>query len=161
MPSEPPPPLPAAAASGPPPAPQAAPVPAHRAGDDGASGARALAWWSIGCTAAALLCCGGTTLVLVEWISKTEREFRERVVAADADARLRADAEALLDALADELAAGAAELPITLPEAPPKDPWGRPVRYRRSGPLRAFLASAGPDGVFGTSDDVTRQVRVP
>jgi general secretion pathway protein G len=40
----------------------------------------------------------------------------------------------------------------------PTDPWGSPLRYRCPGvdhPDTFDLTSAGPDGVFGTSDDLT------
>jgi len=39
------------------------------------------------------------------------------------------------------------------PPAVPVDPWGRPYRYRVTGG-RPVVDSAGPDGIFGTSDDV-------
>lgn len=37
----------------------------------------------------------------------------------------------------------------------PSDPWGNPFRYRllESGPV---IESAGPDGKFGTGDDIRR-----
>jgi type II secretion system (T2SS) protein G len=128
--------------------------------DDGAGGARALAHWSIGCALGALLLCGGGVALGVSLIKKASRELDAKLEVAAAETRRREDAAALLATLADELSAGAAELPVTLPEAPPKDPWGHPVRYRRSGPLKGFLTSAGPDGAFGTQDDVTRQVQI-
>jgi general secretion pathway protein G len=37
----------------------------------------------------------------------------------------------------------------------PKDAWGKPFRYRLDGGL-AVIESAGPDGIFGTADDLTR-----
>ena len=39
----------------------------------------------------------------------------------------------------------------------PLDPWGRPYRYVRLGketPGDCNIISAGPDGVFGTKDDI-------
>jgi hypothetical protein len=94
------------------------------------------------------------------FLEEKTTEVRAELETAEDDAERVADAEALLDTIADELIAGAAALPITLPEAPPKDPWGNPLHYRRSGPNVAFLRSAGPDGVFGTQDDVSRDVRI-
>jgi hypothetical protein len=55
-------------------------------------------------------------------------------------------------------ATAAGELPETLPQSPPKDPWGRPLEYERNSPERAVLRSAGPDGKFGTRDDVRRDL---
>jgi general secretion pathway protein G len=37
----------------------------------------------------------------------------------------------------------------------PRDAWGKPFRYRLEGGLAA-IESAGPDGVFGTADDIAR-----
>lgn len=36
------------------------------------------------------------------------------------------------------------------------DGWGRPIRYERTGPASYRLTSAGPDGRFGTHDDLDR-----
>lgn len=42
------------------------------------------------------------------------------------------------------------------------DPWGRPYRIECEGPLAAaHVASAGPDGVHGTSDDLSRWIAAP
>jgi hypothetical protein len=71
------------------------------------------------------------------------------------------DARSSLDAVAARLEAAArdtGELPEALGEAPPKDPWGRPIEYLRAAPDRATLRSAGPDAKFGTRDDVRREV---
>ena len=41
------------------------------------------------------------------------------------------------------------------PESEALDPWRTPVRYERSADGRSFkLGSAGPDGTFGTDDDI-------
>lgn len=72
----------------------------------------------------------------------------------------RRETAGLIDAVALRLQVDAAELPEVLPEAPPRDSWGNAIRYTRSRPGVATLASAGPDGRFDTSDDVTRTVRI-
>ena len=107
------------------------------------------------------VCAGGVVLGL-------SRSARHRVARGRADrakaAATRAlveDAQAELEALAARVAAGArdsGELPEVLAEAPPKDPWGRPIEYSRSSADRGLLRSAGPDGRLGTKDDVRRDV---
>lgn len=69
-------------------------------------------------------------------------------------------ATAQMENLAARIAASArddGELPETLPEAPPKDPWGCAFEYARPSPERAVLRSAGPDRRFGTKDDLRRE----
>lgn len=43
----------------------------------------------------------------------------------------------------------------------PTDPWGTPIRYRVTEPQPGwfYLASAGPDRVFDTSDDIVDEFR--
>jgi len=95
-----------------------------------------------------------------------ERDIDKSSAARAARAQERArfdDARASLDAVAARIEAtsrAAGELPETLGEAPPKDPWGRPVEYARSAPEHATLRSAGPDGKFGTKDDVRRELEL-
>jgi len=36
-----------------------------------------------------------------------------------------------------------------------EDPWGNPLKYEKRGKKRPLLTSAGPDGEFGTDDDIT------
>ena len=35
------------------------------------------------------------------------------------------------------------------------DPWGNEIKYEKRGNKRPLLTSAGPDGEFGTQDDIT------
>ena len=35
------------------------------------------------------------------------------------------------------------------------DPWGNPLQYSKRGKKRPLITSAGPDGEFGTEDDIT------
>ena len=35
------------------------------------------------------------------------------------------------------------------------DPWGNELKYEKRGKKRPLLTSAGPDGEFGTDDDIT------
>ena len=35
------------------------------------------------------------------------------------------------------------------------DPWGNEIKYEKRGKKRPLLTSAGPDGEFGTDDDIT------
>ena len=71
------------------------------------------------------------------------------------------EAAELLESVALRLtrsALEAGELPDALPEAPPLDPWGTPIRYVRESEDRGELRSAGKDRVVGTRDDVVREV---
>ena len=36
-----------------------------------------------------------------------------------------------------------------------EDPWGNELKYEKRGKKRPLLTSAGPDGEFGTDDDIT------
>ncbi|HPW19155.1 MAG TPA: type II secretion system protein GspG [Candidatus Aminicenantes bacterium] len=36
------------------------------------------------------------------------------------------------------------------------DPWGRPIRYEKLSEDSFRLTSAGPDGAFGTADDIVK-----
>ena len=36
-----------------------------------------------------------------------------------------------------------------------EDPWGNELKYEKRGRKRPLLTSAGPDGEFGTDDDIT------
>ena len=40
-------------------------------------------------------------------------------------------------------------------ESEPVDPWGNELRYEKRGKKRPVIISAGPDGEFGTDDDIT------
>jgi type II secretion system (T2SS) protein G len=108
------------------------------------------------------VCAGGVVLgVARDAEPRLARSRASRREAAEAAARTQ-DAKSLLAAMADRLGADArasGELPETLGEAPPRDPWGNAVIYDRSAPDRATLRSAGPDGKPGTRDDVRREVR--
>jgi hypothetical protein len=107
------------------------------------------------------VCIGGVVLNLSRAAQPRIASARAERAKASATQALVAQAQAELDALAARVAAGArdaGELPETLAEAPPKDPWGQPVDYSRSSPDRAVLRSAGPDGRLGTKDDVRRDV---
>jgi len=107
------------------------------------------------------ICAGGVVLHLSRAATpRIARARAERAKAAATNA-LVADAQAELDALAARVAAGSrdtGELPEVLAEAPPKDPWGRPIDYSRTSADRGVLRSAGPDGRLGTKDDVRRDV---
>ena len=47
-----------------------------------------------------------------------------------------------------------AEGPAPLTEKVPKDPWGADYVYKKEGPRKFEIYSAGPDGQEGTEDDV-------
>lgn len=142
----------------PPPADEAAPIPPDVRAP---GGAWALAWVSAGCGVVTLLCTGGFAAFLLAVVTEAERGLAAEGGRLRAERESSADALALLDALADRVRRDAtSELPETLPESPPPDSWGTPVRYRRITPQRASLASAGPDGEFGTEDDVERFVHL-
>lgn len=36
-----------------------------------------------------------------------------------------------------------------------EDPWGTPIQFEKRGKKRPLITSAGPDGEFGTEDDIT------
>ena len=36
-----------------------------------------------------------------------------------------------------------------------EDPWGNELKYEKRGKKRPLITSAGPDGDFGTEDDIT------
>ncbi len=115
----------------------------------------------VGAGMLAAICTGGVVLGLAE--SAAPRVAAARAVRAEAARELgrSADTKSFLDDLAarlDASARGAGEFPETLDEAPPKDPWGRAIEYTRAAPNRALLRSAGPDGKFGSKDDVRRDV---
>lgn len=112
-----------------------------------------------GCAALALLCgIGGMAFALV-----SVRSLPAMVppgggggTAAESPQDLagRAKVQETMEALADHLAATTAPFGEDLPEAPPPDPWGRPIRWLRLTRDSGKLQSAGPDGEFGTGDDV-------
>lgn len=72
-----------------------------------------------------------------------------------------------LDALAREIISASAEsgLPRELDELRrmrpqfyvPFDAWGKPVKYELVSDSSFKLTSAGPDGVLGTADDISRE----
>jgi hypothetical protein len=128
------------------------------AADRSVGRARTCAGWAAGCTAVLLLVCGGGALFAAWWLDARVRDAEAEVRASEEAREERREAEALLDVLALRVRADAVELPVVLPEAPPKDPWGNPVRWSRRKPDSGTLTSAGPDGRFGTRDDVTRVV---
>jgi hypothetical protein len=109
------------------------------------------------------ICAGGVALSFVRGAepklarsaARRENRARERAMLDDAKSSLAAVAARL-----EANARGTGELPEALGEAPPKDPWGRPIDYGRVAPDRATLRSAGPDGKFGTKDDVRREVEL-
>ena len=55
-----------------------------------------------------------------------------------------------LDALTQEQADGSEPLL----EGEPVDPWGNELKYERQSKKRPIITSAGPDGEFGTDDDI-------
>jgi hypothetical protein len=155
----PPPPLPADL----PPPPPAVPVPPLSPDAAFARGkarsASSCAAWALGFTVLGVLCCGGGALFGVVRFDSLARTQEAELRRLGADAGLRDEAAGLLADVADRVRpAGGEDLPPTLPEAPPKDPWGRPIRYERLSAVRARLVSAGPDGQFRTADDVIRFV---
>jgi hypothetical protein len=124
-------------------------------------GAWALAWVAAGCGVLTLLCTGGAAALVAAGIEQAGDELSAKGGRIRAEQAASSDAEVVLDALADAVLRDATnELPEALPEAPPPDSWGTPVRYRRLTPLRAALTSAGPDCDFGTGDDVERLVEL-
>jgi hypothetical protein len=152
-------PPPPVAADGPPPPQAAAPVPPAR-GDEAGRGARSLANWAVGCTVVLLVVCGGGAFFALRLVDAAAERVQSEFDAAASERGRVAEAEALLATLADDLVVGMAELPPTLPEAPPKDPWGNPLRYRRTGPKQGTLTSCGPDGTAGTPDDISHEIRI-
>jgi hypothetical protein len=103
------------------------------------------------------LCAGAAVLGLAGAAKPRIQEARAERARAAATQSLVEDAKAALAALAARLSAAArdaGELPEALAEAPPRDPWGRPIEYTRRSPDRGELRSAGPDGKLGTRDDV-------
>ena len=54
----------------------------------------------------------------------------------------------------EELTQGTDDKPGLLKESALNDPWGTPFQYTRQG-KRVKIVSAGPDGDFGTDDDIT------
>lgn len=140
------------------PPPAAAPVPRR---PDVPLGATCLTLF-VGAGLFVCICAGGVVLGVARNAEPRLARARERRRQAAAAAEKTSDAKALLDAMADRLIAdalAAGELPESLVESPPRDPWGNPVVYERSTPDRATLRSAGPDGKPGTRDDVRRDVR--
>jgi hypothetical protein len=117
----------------------------------------------VGAGMLASICAGGAAL---SFAHRSEQGLARSAARREARAQERArldDAKSSLDAVAARLEASAresSELPESLGEAPPKDPWGRPIEYCRPAPDRAMLRSAGPDGKFGTKDDVRREVEL-
>jgi hypothetical protein len=108
------------------------------------------------------VCTGGVVLGVARDAEPRLAKARQRRRQAAATAEMTDDVKSLLDAMADRLAAdalAAGELPESLVEASPRDPWGNAVIYERIAPDRAMLRSAGPDGRPGTKDDVRREVR--
>ena len=56
-----------------------------------------------------------------------------------------------LDVLTQEQADGS----DPMLEGEPVDPWGNELKYERPSKKRPTITSAGPDGEFGTEDDIT------
>jgi hypothetical protein len=116
--------------------------------------------WLAACAAflvLTMLVCGGAFAMMVasaadQRASQFERELADqeavRIRIEDADLGLQSVAELLESVRFEER-----EYPLALPELPPEDPWGTPIRYSRHGPESALLSSAGPDRVFQTADD--------
>ncbi|MCG3135383.1 MAG: hypothetical protein HMLKMBBP_03017 [Planctomycetes bacterium] len=80
------------------------------------------------------------------------------VPADPAERAKRIEARESLETLAEHLVASGAPFGEELPEAPPADPWGRPVRWLRLTRDSGRLSSAGPDGEFGNADDISVDV---
>ena len=140
------------------PAPIPAPIPADVRAP---GGAWALAWVAAGCGVLTLLCTGSVAAFVAAAVGRAGEELAEQGTRMKVERAASSDAGVVLDALADAVLRDAGnELPESLPEAPPPDAWGTPVRYRRLTPLRAVLTSAGPDRDFGTGDDVERLVEL-
>lgn len=116
----------------------------------------------VGAIVLSALCAGfGVLALLTDVEPKVERAKARRESETKERDRID-DAKALLALLADRLlvvSMRAGELPEMLDEAPPKDPWGHPVRYERRSPDHAELRSAGADGELGTRDDVHHDVQ--
>ena len=143
---------PPAAAESPPPSPPRPDVPL---------GATCLTLF-IGAGLGVFVCSGGVVLGVAREAQPRLAKARERRRQAAATLERTDDVKSLLDAMADRIAADAlvtGELPESLVESPPRDPWGNAVIYERMTPDRATLRSAGPDGKPGTRDDVRREVR--
>ena len=99
-----------------------------------------------------LACVGGAVGLGLAGAARAKQE-----IGAEAGSRKQAAESAdltrvRLEQVRDRLERGLS-LPQTLPEAPPDDAWGRPVRYRASSEQRALLVSSGPDGNFNTTAD--------
>ncbi len=115
----------------------------------------------VGAAMLAATCLGAAAFGLAD---KAESRIAASAAGRAQEARTRAqidDAKAALETLAARIAASARAaggLPETLDEAPPADPWGRPIEYVRVAPDHGVLRSAGPDRKFGTKDDVRREV---
>jgi len=140
--------------------PAAAPPPPRR--PDVPLGATCLTLF-IGAGLFVFVCAGGVVLGLARdaepRLAKSRAHRRETLAREERTN----DAKSLLEAMADRLASdarAAGELPETLGESAPRDPWGNAVVYERDAPDRAFLRSAGPDGRTGTKDDVRREIRL-
>jgi hypothetical protein len=121
----------------------------------------ALAWTAVGCGALVLLCSGIGAAVLFSAAAEGQRDLERKLERRRRREQGRAEVLATLEALADEIRREAdGELPTGLPQIAPKDPWGTPVGWERTTPLRGELTSAGADRRFGTDDDVSLQVRL-
>jgi hypothetical protein len=120
--------------------------------------------WLIGAAMLAVLCSGGVALGVAHSVAPTIAAARVRRAEAERERERGDDVRSLFEVVAARLLATAratGELPDTLDESPPKDPWHHAIRYERSGPERAVLRSAGPDGQFGTRDDLERVIELP
>lgn len=137
----------------------AAPAPAKR--PDVPFAATCLTW-IVGAGVLGLVCAGGVVFSLGrKALPRVEAsQGRRRAVAEQAErvARTRQMFDLLAARLVAELPRSGGEFPETLSEAPPPDPWDRPIRYERLSAERAMLRSSGPDREFGTKDDVERAV---
>ncbi len=158
-----------------------APSPADAAAADGADAADSVApdspdrrpratvstgaVWLVGLAAAGcalFVCCvGGMAAVALASAraglsdARARRDELLRVHAEDEEV------EFVLDSVAERLLAthyASREFPRVLPEAPPLDPWGTPLRYERGAAALAWLRSAGRDREFDTADDVVRRL---
>lgn len=124
-------------------------------------GAWALAWTAVGCGVVAVVCAGIGAVPLFVALDGVEKTAAAEAAAHATRRSESDDAAALLEAVAESIVRDAGgELPEHLDLPLPDDPWGEPLVYRRSTPLRGSVRSAGPDGAHGTEDDVEAAVRV-
>jgi len=104
-------------------------------------------------------CIGVSAATADAVLSQVEGVQEQRLLELERRQRSLAQADALLDEVAQWLHAAHAQsrgFPRALRENPPPDPWGNSLRYTSAGRDRAELRSAGPDGEFDTPDDLVR-----